>query len=181
MKRKCAVDECGSPSYCRALCAKHYQRLRAYGSTDSPRKSPLQRFFDQLIPVTESGCWLWTGCTNRMGYGRFNVRGGPVLAHRFSWELHFGAIPSGMFVCHKCDTPLCVNPGHLFIGTNADNVADMKAKGRASLGPRKLTDEQVIEIRRRPAWPAKAAAEHFGVSRGHISDLRRGLYRNSTK
>jgi hypothetical protein len=78
-----------------------------------------------------SGCWIWTAA-NKDGYGRYSNSG---YAHRISWEMHFGKIPAGMFVCHKCDNPPCVNPDHLFLGTNQDNVNDMRAKGRGSKPP----------------------------------------------
>src|SRR5690348_13985474 len=76
-------------------------------------------------------CWLWTASTAGKGYGQFGLgrRGaGIAMAHRFSWELHNGAIPEGLAVLHKCDTPLCVRPDHLRIGTMGDNNRDMYAK-----------------------------------------------------
>jgi hypothetical protein len=85
------------------------------------------------VPVTESGCWLWTGVTVSTGYGRLSRgrRGSYVFAHRASYQMHKGEIPAGMFVCHKCDTPTCINPDHLFLGTCAENTLDMWRKGRA--------------------------------------------------
>lgn len=81
-------------------------------------------------PVLGTRCWEWTGCRVR-GYGQlFRAPGTPDRTHRISWELAHGAIPPGMYVCHKCDNPPCVNPEHLFVGTSSDNHRDCVAKGR---------------------------------------------------
>lgn len=81
------------------------------------------------IPVPGPGCWLWLGPTAN-GYGVFNDQGRRVRAHRAAYEQANGPIPDGMVICHKCDTPSCVNPDHLFCGTQRDNVRDMAVKGR---------------------------------------------------
>jgi hypothetical protein len=75
-------------------------------------------------------CWLWTRGKTSDGYGTFRVNGKPELAHRFSYRTHNGMIPSGILVCHTCDETRCVNPDHLFLGTQNDNMKDMAAKGR---------------------------------------------------
>lgn len=84
------------------------------------------------IRIDESGCWIWTAGRNKLGYGRFGLPGQykTVQAHRFAYEQFYGPIPEGMFVCHHCDNPPCVNPEHLFVGTHVDNMKDMWSKGR---------------------------------------------------
>jgi endogenous inhibitor of DNA gyrase (YacG/DUF329 family) len=100
---------------------------------------------DGPVLNTELGpCWEWMGSCSR-GYGVTHIDGSREFAHRFSWRDRNGEIPDGLDVCHKCDNPKCVNPGHLFVGTEKDNMLDMIKKGRG--GNTKLTVHQVLEIR----------------------------------
>lgn len=128
------------------------------GSRRPVKFTILQRFNQKWILDKDSGCHVWTASTlGAHGYGQFRVRDGsegtPVGAHRVSWTLHRGLIPSDLCVLHKCDRPLCVNPEHLFLGTVRDNNADAKRKGRSSCGFRerhwkaKFTEQQVASIR----------------------------------
>lgn len=80
--------------------------------------------------TTPSGCWPWTGAINRYGYGKVEWKYRSSTSHRVAWELTYGVIPVGLCVCHACDNPICCRPDHLWLGTNADNVADREAKGR---------------------------------------------------
>lgn len=143
-----------------------------------------ERFALQHMPVPEAGCWLWIGTRNPSGYGRLNVRGRVQLAHRVSWVMHVGPIPDGMHVCHKCDTPACVNPDHLFLGDNAANHADKVAKGRqgaarGEASPKaKLTDEQVAAIRADSRLARVIAAEH-GISTRYVYSLRHREWRDN--
>ena len=115
-------------------------------------KSLQERFDEKYEPVTESGCWIWTACSNGDGYGLIAINSQPSRAHRVSWSLHKGIIPDGVNVLHKCDNPSCVNPDHLFLGTQQDNVTDMIQKNRhnhrgEANGKAKLNDDKVREIR----------------------------------
>jgi hypothetical protein len=85
------------------------------------------------------GCWLWLGARDSHGYGRVRHFGATRLAHRVAWELTRGTPPVGMSLCHACDTPPCVNPEHLFLGTQADNIWDAAAKGRLVFGVANIT------------------------------------------
>jgi hypothetical protein len=88
------------------------------------------RLMDGMERTSPSGCWLWARACFKNGYGAIRVEGKTLYAHRVSYELHRGKIPSGAFVLHRCDEPRCVNPDHLSVGTPADNVADMMHRGR---------------------------------------------------
>ena len=125
-----------------------------------------------LDPGPES-CWEWTGAKKRGGYGSFRLDGRSQGAHRVSWQLVNGTIPKGeghhgTCVLHHCDNPACVRPGHLFLGTNADNVRDREEKGRGSV---KLTKEQVYSIRADTRSQRKIAADH-GVSSTQVYHIK---------
>lgn len=97
-----------------------------------------ERLERNSIPEPNSGCILWLGAVDKWGYGRIGRRefGYSSLVHRLSYQHSRGLIPSGMLVCHRCDVPSCINPAHLFLGTHADNMADMARKGRVRQGIR---------------------------------------------
>lgn len=111
---------------------KHVDPPRATVDWQTSPWPSAQERWEANVERVKSGCWEWTGGKNRGGYGQLRVDGGrnKTPAHRFSYELHVGPIPEGMKVCHSCDNPGCVNPDHLWVGTQADNVHDMMAKGR---------------------------------------------------
>ncbi len=97
----------------------------------------LTYFYNNIITEPNSGCWIWIKSISNKGYGRAHLRPFEMSSHRFSWILFRGKIPETFHICHKCDTPSCVNPEHLFIGTAADNMADKIKKGRSKYAQRK--------------------------------------------
>jgi len=141
--------------------------------------TPLEDRFWRRVQKSDEGCWVWIGSGTKNGYGTI-ARGShpnmPVLVHRVSWQIHFGDIPEGLQVLHRCDHRRCVRPDHLFLGTNADNQADMDAKNRRVFPPKILTIEQVRQIRRRVASGDRQIdiALDFGISKGTVSDIKCG-------
>ena len=137
----------------------------------------LHRFARKISPVdAETGCWLWQGAIGSDGYGRVRRRGVTYSAHRFSYALFKGPIPDELCVMHRCDTPACVNPTHLVLGTKADNSRDMLRKGRDGLPVPKLSFEQALEVRALLARGATKATvcERFGICRSTVQDIEAG-------
>lgn len=150
---------------------------------------PIEQSFWRMVTKTDS-CWLWTGNTLPGGYGQIKARRPSrtmLMAHRVSWSIHFGPIPDGLCVCHKCDVRNCVRPDHLFLGTHAENSADMAKKGRAakglqsgaytkpemvrrgeSHGNSKFTEFQVMAIRsmKQSGKTYTEICRTFGINRG---------------
>lgn len=139
-----------------------------------------QRFVDKT--VQQGGCVLWTGALFENGYGAFQIDGKAVRAHRHAYTKTNGPIPAGMFVCHRCDVPACVNPEHLFLGTAKDNAQDRQAKGRGNAprgerhGMAKLTQVGVEAIRRKlkRGTPRKEIAAMYGVSVAAVTRINTG-------
>lgn len=136
------------------------------------------RLMAKVEMIPESGCWIFTGCWSRLGYGMIGHEGKLKSAHRVAWTIHKGDIPDGMHVLHRCDTRSCVNPEHLFLGTHQDNMKDRDIKGRSCKpvlhGERhtnnKLTNEAVFHIRRRE-MSARAYSELYGVKPHTVNDV----------
>ena len=146
----------------------------------------LDKFDSKWMPVTDCGCHLWTASVNKAGYGKFSRQDGTarwMLAHRYAYERVNGKISDGLLVCHKCDTPSCVNPEHLFIGTYNDNNHDREIKNRGRQpsgvkhGRSKLNETQVIQLRelvQSGAMTAYSASKKFGINSKTAYDIASG-------
>lgn len=128
-----------------------------------------------------SDCWLWTGGKDSWGYGTFWIEGKTKGAHRVAYELERGPIMNGLLVCHTCDVSNCVNPEHLFLGTQKDNMVDASNKGRinvgmargSSNGNARLTEEQVVAILQDTRKQVRTA-EDYNVSESTVSKIKKG-------
>jgi len=176
---------------CRACYEAKYHRANARRPRSGGKPGPVprgltERFWEK-VDRSGDGCWQWIARSRaHFGYGSFNIggRGGrQEKAHRVAWMLTFGPIPEGMQVLHHCDNPPCCRPGHLFLGTHADNVADMDAKGRritpdrrGERGRARLKVAQVATIRKRLAAGElqRVIARDFGVAVSTIGEIARG-------
>lgn len=160
-------NTCGTP---RCVNPEHH----------TPRM-PASRITKDSVVDEKSGCWNWAGGLTDSGYGRITKGGRTSLAHRISYEHFNGAIPKGLYVCHKCNNRRCVNPDHLYLGTHADNTRDMLAAGNQSRGEKNgqsiLTQEHVVKIKdmiKSGVIPYRKIGLEFGVSRSAIKDIASG-------
>lgn len=195
-KRICSIDGCDKFCFGRGWCQSHYARWRRHGDplvrgnrACPAGASPEQRLRYVGWTVVQrrdgmSACWEWNGLLTDKGYGRVRDGNGVVVAHRLAFKTWIGPLGPDELACHRCDNPPCVNPDHLFAGSQGDNLADMIAKGRSRTGERnwnvKLTDTQVAEIRAAYLGirgQQRELAEAYGVTRPYISKIVRGSRR----
>jgi DNA-binding XRE family transcriptional regulator len=190
--RICEIEGCDQKHVARGYCKTHWTRWKIHGdplifksARKQDRKALTELFWRAVDIRSEDECWLWQNAIDEDGYGRANwytVRGKRVrIAHRIAYEIFYKVEPGELQVCHKCDNPPCVNPHHLFLGTNKDNHADKKAKGRAPKGGRNWSsafyDKHIPEVRRlrfEEKLTNKQIAQRYGVSESTISHICTG-------
>lgn len=186
----CKLEDCGKPVKSLGYCQTHYYRQYIHGDPRTvlitPASTPLK---DRLTPdkwdVTpgplETPCWVWNRqVINPSGYGALKFHQKAIKAHRAVYSEFVGPIPDGLFVLHKCDVRLCVNPEHLFLGTNDDNMKDMVAKGRARSN-RKWPDEDIRKAKAmiRGGMTQSEVSKDTGIARSLLSLVMSGkLYKN---
>lgn len=149
----------------------------------APKRQPEFDRFWRFVEKTES-CWNWTGANDGKGYGLFTLAGGRQRrAHRYSFELAFGPLAAGSYVCHRCDNPSCVRPSHLFEGTPADNARDRAAKGRGApqagehnpLAKLSSADVAAIRTARASGQLLREIAAKYGIAESAVSRIANGV------
>lgn len=140
-------------------------------------KEDIVRFWSKVDIQSKNKCWNWKAARVHDGYGRFGLQYRIVRAHRVSYQIAYGNFDERLCVLHKCDNPACVNPNHLFLGTNQDNMNDQKSKSRNPFGERnprhKLTESQVIEIRKlyTKGLTQSEIGRMFNISQNQVSEI----------
>lgn len=183
---QCSVPGCFQPVRCRELCGLHYSRSRA----GRPMEAPHQRRFNTAAERYEyftdrsagpNACWPWRGHCSPNRYGMITLDDGSKgSAHRYAYDAFNAPIPKGMLVLHRCDNKVCVNPAHLELGNNSDNLSDASARGLLPRGSRhhfaQLSEVDIPLIRAalESGESESSVASRFNVSRGAISHIRRG-------
>lgn len=149
---------------------------------DTTEEEVIERLEEKYVEDDDTNCWEWTAATNKSGYGRIRIDDVLRYAHRVSYRIHVGDLDDGAQVNHRCHNPRCINPDHLYSGTQKDNIEDaieqgefLESKPRAQDNPNTvLTEEQVREIRqlyRETDHTQRSLASKFDVSKGAIQDV----------
>lgn len=149
------------------------------------RKPLLNRILNSIEVEGDNSCWIWIKSRNNKGYGQIGVFGKTMSAHRLCYALVFGTFPKKLHVCHICDNPACINPFHLFLGTQSDNLKDAFRKGKMhppinclrneKYAGSKITLSEVKEIRKAKGKTQRQLAAQYRISRNHVGAIRRGI------
>jgi hypothetical protein len=191
-KQFCSIENCENKYAGKGFCNKHYQKNKKYGEslagkTNSQNKAGTKEYISENSEIDINDCWVWKRSKNK-GYGQSGLKGKSIKAHRLSYLTFVGEIPNNLHVLHTCDNPTCVNPKHLFLGTNQDNMNDKVNKNRQAKGEdngrSKLVQEEVDEIRtlysaeleerakgKGTQLTQKELAKRFKVSQAEINDI----------
>jgi len=176
--RTCKIDDCDRKYLAKDLCSMHYERRRhGYDMSKEARitNDDMSRFMQYIELIPFSNCWHWLGARHPRGYGSFLFRKTIWRAHRASWTLHKGEIPKGMQLNHLCHNSGCVNPDHLYIGTQIDNIRDRDVAGNTF---KKLSDKDALLIFKAKGTQQKIADE-FGISQTHVNQIKHKVRRKA--
>ena len=176
---ECSVENCSGIISAKGYCHKHYQRVRKTGSLE--RSTGIDRFYRGFKKGGRSECWSWLKGKDDEGYGCIYFDGKRTRSHRVSYRLYYGIIPDGLHVLHRCDNPSCVNPYHLFLGTNKDNMKDKVSKNRQNKGSyvhcSKLTKEEVLEVVYlvSQGWSERKVSYFYNINSSSVNKIMTGI------
>ena len=184
MKTLCKVQDCLSLTYAKGFCSYHYKNFRRTGKPESqrPRRhgTPIERFWRHVSRRSTNECWEWKAFRDKDGYGKFRLGRSNVAAHRFSYQVVFGKICGNEQVLHSCNNPPCVNPRHLKIGTHLENMQDRREAGNYATGeshPGYKFSTATVKRVALASGSYKKIAEHFGMSKSHVRNIKLGYKR----
>lgn len=172
-------EECGRGAWAKGMCLMHYKRVWRGGVAERPSRLAAGATLESALKyhgwvVTDAGCWEWQGpVANWGGYGVVYNKGQTLTASRVAYEVWKGVHPGELFVCHTCDNRICINPDHLWLGTNEDNMRDMRGKGRSGESRRVMTDEAVRSMRedRLNGETYAELSRKYGVSKLQVKNI----------
>src|SRR5699024_8673641 len=170
-KRRCDVEGCDRPYRAKGYCQLHYNRWHRWGDPlivkQARYASPEESFEARTMPVTETGCLLWTGSTSPQGYGLISAGGSMIPAHRYAWEREYGPIPKGMHIDHKCYTRACCNVAHLRLATHAEN-----GRNRSGEYANNTSGYRGVSWRKRAGkWEAQLTLDGRGKHLGYFTSV----------
>lgn len=184
MNAACLVSGCDQPAKVKGLCKRHYQQQWSTGSPEIKRPNPRgtleQRFWRHVNRADGNGCWEWTAFRDKDGYGKLRVGASNKPAHAVSWALHFGEVPAGSLVRHRCHNAPCVNPSHLMLGDHNANMRDRVEAGHYARGeahPMSKFSDQVVKAVRDAPGTYEQIGERFGMSASQVGNIKRGVQR----
>jgi hypothetical protein len=192
--KNCSIENCENKYIAKEFCKKHYQKYKKYGDPlagkYSQNKAGSKEYISENSEIDINNCWIWKRFKNKKKYGKAHFQGRDIYAHRLSYLTFIGEIPNNLYVLHNCDITACVNPKHLFLGDQEDNMKDMVNKNRQARlrgennRNSKLLQKEVDEIRtlysaeleeriqgKNVQLTQKELAERFKVSRSEISNI----------
>lgn len=177
--KTCTISGCDRPHIARGWCSRHYERWRSSGDPlAAPRYDPDLTHFERILSKIEKtdGCWFWTGSVDTHGYGQGWLDGKNQLVHRVMYERYVGPV-GDLCVLHACDTPRCVRPSHLHLGTRAENNQEAAERDRrhrpsGTQNPHAKLSEADVRAIRADQRSARIIAAEYGISRANVSMIR---------
>jgi len=186
MKGTCSEPNCEKPVHAKGFCKRHYQQQWSTGSPEIIRANPHgsleERFWRHVKKGTGDECWIWSAFCDKDGYGKLRVGKSCKGAHVVSWVIHFGEVPDGFSVLHRCHNAPCVNPSHLKLGDHNDNMRDRIEAGHYATNedhPMVKFSDELVRVIRASELTYKELSRRYGISESQVGNIKRGDQRRS--